>query len=46
MHPLDKIMFFVITPISWSVASYLFWRWDLGGYRSDWEERKKKKIIT
>lgn len=26
-------------PLCWGIAGYLFWRWDIGGYRSE-RERK------
>jgi hypothetical protein len=22
-------------PVSWTIGGYLFWRWDIGGYRSE-----------
>jgi hypothetical protein len=29
--------------VCWPVAVYLFWRWDIGGYRSEYESRKKNQ---
>jgi|GEM_PF-1859653 hypothetical protein len=29
-------------PICWSLAAGLFWKYDIGGYRSEREERQKK----
>lgn len=29
-------------PICWTIAGYLFWKWDIGGYRSERENREPK----
>jgi hypothetical protein len=29
--------------ICWPLAVYLFWRWDIGGYRSEREAKQSKK---
>lgn len=31
----------LVTIVCWSLAAWLFWKWDIGGYR--FEARKKKK---
>jgi len=28
-------------PLCWGIAGYLFWRFDIGGYRSENEQRYK-----
>jgi hypothetical protein len=32
-----------VTGIYWSLAAWLFWKWDIGGYRSEFQDRAKKK---
>jgi uncharacterized membrane protein YccF (DUF307 family) len=40
-------IFLPVTLACWSIAAYMFWRWDIGGFRADAErrtaERKDKK---
>jgi hypothetical protein len=40
-------IFLPVSLICWLIAAYLFWRWDIGGFRTDAErrmaERKDKK---
>jgi hypothetical protein len=40
---LEKILFLFITIICWSLAAWLFWKWDIGCYRSEFEQRLKKE---
>jgi hypothetical protein len=40
---LETILLLSVTAICWSLAAWLFWKWDMGGYRSEFEFRKKKK---
>ncbi len=39
---LEQILFLSITIICWSLAAWLFWKWDIGRYRSEFEQRLKK----
>ena len=39
----DLIVFGVCALICWSIGAWLFWKWDIGAYRSEWEERHKKE---
>jgi len=32
----------LVTIVCWSLAAWLFWKWDIGGYRSDFQNRSKK----
>jgi hypothetical protein len=32
----------LVTIVCWSLAAWLFWKWDVGGYRSDFQNRSKK----
>jgi len=32
-----------VTGTCWSLAAWLFWKWDIGGYRSEFQNRKKKQ---
>jgi hypothetical protein len=32
----------LVTIACWSLAAWLFWKWDIGGYRSDFQNRSKK----
>ena len=27
----------LVTIVCWSLAAWLFWKWDIGGYRSDFQ---------
>jgi hypothetical protein len=29
--------------VCWPLAAYLFWKWDIGAYRSEYERKKKGK---
>jgi hypothetical protein len=33
----------LVTVICWSLAAWLFWKWDLGGYRSEFQMHSKKE---
>ena len=33
----------LVTIVSWSIAAWLFWKWDIGCYRSDFQMRSKKE---
>lgn len=35
------MMLIIITLVCWSIAVYMFWKWDLGGYRSEYEEKQR-----
>jgi hypothetical protein len=43
MQMLDLVL---VTIVCWSLAAWLFWRWDIGGYRSDFQMRSKKEEKT
>jgi hypothetical protein len=32
----------LVTIVCWSLAAWLFWKWDIGGYRSDFQNRSRK----
>ncbi len=32
----------VVTIGCWSLAAWLFWKWDIGGYRSEFHKRSRK----
>jgi hypothetical protein len=40
---LEQILFIFITTICWSLAVWLFWKWNIGCYRSEFEQRLKKE---
>lgn len=40
---LETALLLSVTGICWSLAAWLFWNWDIGGYRTDFQLRKKKK---
>jgi hypothetical protein len=40
---LEQNLFLVITIICWSLAAWLFWKWDIGCYRSEFERHLKKE---
>lgn len=33
----------LVTLVCWSLAAWLFWKWDIGGYRSEFQMRSKKR---
>ena len=33
----------LVTAVCWSLAAWLFWEWDIGGYRSEFHMRSKKE---
>jgi len=33
----------LVTAVCWSLAAWLFWKWDIGGYRSEFQMRSKKE---
>ena len=39
-------MLVVVTIISWSIAAWMFWKWDIGCYRSEFQIRSKKRGIS
>jgi hypothetical protein len=32
-------------PVCWTVAGYLFWKWDVGGFHSERNKRRTMKIV-
>ncbi len=40
MHPVDWLIIASFA-LFWPLGAYLFWRFDIGGYRSEREDRKK-----
>ena len=32
----------VVTIVCWLIAAWLFWKWDLGSFRSEFQNRSKK----
>ena len=40
---LEQALFLLITIICWGTAAWLFWKWDIGCYRSEFEQRLKKE---
>jgi hypothetical protein len=43
MQMLDLVL---VTIVCWSLAAWLFWKWDIGGYRSEFQMRSKKEEKT
>jgi len=41
MHVVDWLIVFSFV-VCWPIAGYLFWKWDIGGYRSERENKAKK----
>lgn len=41
MHTVDWLIILSFV-VCWPIAGYLFWHWDLGGYRSEYEIKKEK----
>jgi membrane-bound acyltransferase YfiQ involved in biofilm formation len=37
----DRIILILSAVVCWPLAGWMFWKWDLGGYRSDYERRKR-----
>ncbi len=33
----------LVTLVCWSLAAWFFWKWDIGGYRSEFQMRLKKR---
>ena len=29
--------------VCWPIAAYMFWKWDIGGYRSEYQIKKEKE---
>jgi hypothetical protein len=38
----EETLFLFLTIICWSIAAWLFWKWDIGFYRSRIEQRLRK----
>ena len=36
----------LVTIVCWSLAAWLFWKWDLGGYRSEFPNTLKERGNT
>ncbi len=43
MKMLDLVL---VAIVCWINAAWLFWKWDIGGYRSAFQRRSKKKRIS
>jgi hypothetical protein len=39
-------MLVIVTIVSWSIAAWLFWKWDIGCYRSEFQMRSKKRGVS
>ena|GEM_PF-1346655 len=39
---MERIFFAVVMIGCWSLAAWLFWKWDIGCYRSEFQKRSKK----
>ena len=40
---IDSIIITLSFLVCWPLGAYLFWRWDIGGYRSEYENREAQK---
>ncbi len=36
------VLILIVFLVCWPLAGWLFWKWDIGGYRSERENRKAK----
>jgi hypothetical protein len=36
-------MLAAVTIVCWSIAAWLFWKWDIGSYRSEFQSCSKKE---
>lgn len=39
----EETLFLFLAIICWGTAAWLFWKWDIGFYRSSFEQRLRKR---